>query len=116
MMKSILNTLEKLEEQSTLEKLRKILFHINNALKLGIDVTEPLNSVLEELENQEELEIKKYLLRLFRFHQIANGYIVLLFCRARVPLCATGSASSACMRFRSKAARCWKRAASISFR
>ena len=42
------------------EKLRKILFHINNALQLGIDVTKPLESVLEEITKEEALEIKKY--------------------------------------------------------
>lgn len=42
------------------DKLRKILFHINNALQLGIDVTKPLESVLEEITREEELEIKKY--------------------------------------------------------
>lgn len=42
------------------EKLRKILFHVNNALQLGIDVTKPLESVLGELTREEALEIKKY--------------------------------------------------------
>ena len=42
------------------DKLRRILFHINNALQLGIDVTKPLESVLEEITKEEELEIKKY--------------------------------------------------------
>ena len=42
------------------EKLRKIMFHINNALQLGIDVTKPLESVLEQITKEEELEIKKY--------------------------------------------------------
>lgn len=42
------------------DKLRKILFHVNNALELGIDVTNPLESVLEEITKDEELEIKKY--------------------------------------------------------
>ena len=42
------------------DKLRRILFHINNALQLGIDVTKPLESVLEEITKGEELEIKKY--------------------------------------------------------
>ncbi len=41
-------------------KLRKVLFQINNALQLGIDVTKPLQSVLEEITKEEELEIKKY--------------------------------------------------------
>ncbi|HLC60126.1 MAG TPA: type II secretion system F family protein [Candidatus Nanoarchaeia archaeon] len=42
------------------EKLRKILFHINNALKLGIDVTGPLESVLEGITKEDSLEIEKY--------------------------------------------------------
>lgn len=42
------------------DKLRKILFHINNALQLGIDVTKPLESVLEEITKEQELEINKY--------------------------------------------------------
>ena len=42
------------------EKLGKILFHVNNALELGIDVTGPLESVIEELTKEDELEIKKY--------------------------------------------------------
>ena len=42
------------------DKLRRILFHINNALQLGIDVTRPLESVLEEITKEEEIEIKKY--------------------------------------------------------
>lgn len=42
------------------DKLRRILFHINNALQLGIDVTKPLESVLEEITREEELEIRKY--------------------------------------------------------
>jgi len=42
------------------DKLRKILFHINNALQLGIDVTRPLEQVLDEITRNEELEIKKY--------------------------------------------------------
>lgn len=42
------------------DKLRKVLFHINNALQLGIDVTKPLESVLQEITKEEELEIQKY--------------------------------------------------------
>jgi hypothetical protein len=36
------------------------LFHVNNALKLGIDVTKPLNAVLEEITTEQDLEIKRY--------------------------------------------------------
>ena len=42
------------------EQLRKIMFHTNNALQLGIDVTKPLEAVLEEITREEELEINKY--------------------------------------------------------
>lgn len=42
------------------EKFAKILFHLNNALQLGIDVTQPLESVLQEITKEEEFEIKKY--------------------------------------------------------
>ena len=42
------------------EQLRRIMFHINNALQLGIDVTKPLESVLEEITKEEALEINKY--------------------------------------------------------
>jgi len=42
------------------EKLRKVLFHVNNALQLGIDVTKPLESVLEEITKEQELEINRY--------------------------------------------------------
>ena len=42
------------------EKFRKILFQINNALRLGIDVTRPLESVIEEITDDQEIEVKKY--------------------------------------------------------
>lgn len=42
------------------EKFKKILFQINNALQLGIDVTKPLESVIDEITNEQELEVKKY--------------------------------------------------------
>lgn len=42
------------------DKLRRILFHLNNALQLGIDVTKPLESVLDEITKEEEIEIKRY--------------------------------------------------------
>ena len=42
------------------EKFGKILFHVNNALKLGIDVTTPLSAVLEEITKEQEIEIMRY--------------------------------------------------------
>jgi len=58
------NTIEKSLESAMMyspsQKFRKILFHINNAVRLGIDVTKPLNSVLDEITQEQEIEIKKY--------------------------------------------------------
>lgn len=42
------------------EKFKKILFQVNNALKLGIDVTRPLEAALAEIAEEQEIEVKKY--------------------------------------------------------
>ena len=52
--------LENAMTYSPSEKFGKILFHVNNALKLGIDVTTPLSAVLEEITKEQELEIMRY--------------------------------------------------------
>jgi len=57
---SVEKALENAMLYSPSEKFKKILFQINNALKLGIDVTGPLESVIEEITNEQEIEIKKY--------------------------------------------------------
>jgi len=57
---SIENALQSAIAYSPSDKFRKILFHINNALKLGIDVTGPLSSVLEEITKEQETEVKRY--------------------------------------------------------
>lgn len=57
---TIENALNNAMVYSPSDKLRRVLFHVNNALKLGIDVTRPLESVLEEITKEQELEIKKY--------------------------------------------------------
>lgn len=57
---SVEKALENAMFYSPSEKFKKILFQINNALKLGIDVTGPLESVIEEITNEQEIEIKKY--------------------------------------------------------
>lgn len=41
-------------------KFKKILFQINNALKLGIDVTTSLKAILDELSSEQQAEIKAY--------------------------------------------------------
>lgn len=52
--------LDKAIAYSPSEKFRKILFQINNALQLGIDVSKPLESVLNEITKEQEIEVKKY--------------------------------------------------------
>ena len=52
--------LEKAMVYSPSEKFGKILFQVNNALKLGIDVTKPLESVIEEITIEQEIEVKRY--------------------------------------------------------
>ena len=57
---SIETALKNAIEYSPSEKFAKILFYLNNALKIGVDVTKPLSSIIDELTVQEELEVKKY--------------------------------------------------------
>ncbi len=42
------------------EKFARILFQLNNALKVGVDVTKPLESLLQELTKVEEIEVQRY--------------------------------------------------------
>ena len=57
---SLEKALETAMSYSPSGKWRKILFHINNALKLGIDVTKPLSAVLKEITKEQSLEIQRY--------------------------------------------------------
>lgn len=57
---SLEKALENAMNYSPSEKFRKILFHVNNALNLGIDITGPLSNVLEEITKEQEMEIKTY--------------------------------------------------------
>jgi len=57
---SLEKALENAMIYSPSERFRKILFHVNNALRLGIDVTKPLKSVLVEIRKEQEIEIKRY--------------------------------------------------------
>ena len=47
-------------EYSPSEKLRRILFQIGNAIKIGIDVTEYLESTIEDIASEQILEIERY--------------------------------------------------------
>ncbi|MBU1975442.1 MAG: type II secretion system F family protein [Nanoarchaeota archaeon] len=42
------------------QKFRKILFQITNALKIGIDVSNFLSSILDEIAEEQLIEIKRY--------------------------------------------------------
>jgi len=57
---SLEDALENAMTYSPSEQFRKILFHINNALKLGIDVTRPLSAVIGEIMAEQSVEITRY--------------------------------------------------------
>ena len=42
------------------EKFRRVLFQVNTALKVGIDVSIPLTNVIEEITNEQMTEIQRY--------------------------------------------------------
>jgi pilus assembly protein TadC len=41
-------------------KMKRIIFQMNNALKIGIDVTQTLEAVLEEIAQEQLVEIQRY--------------------------------------------------------
>jgi len=52
--------LDKASRYSPSDKMRRILFQISNALKIGIDVTNFLEAILDEIAQDQLLEIKNY--------------------------------------------------------
>ncbi len=52
--------LEKASRYSPSEKMRRILFQISNALKIGVDVTSFLEAILDEIAQDQLIEIQKY--------------------------------------------------------
>ena len=58
--KSIEDALDVAIEYNPSNRFRKILFQINNALKIGIDVTKFLESTLNEIAEEQLLEINRY--------------------------------------------------------
>lgn len=52
--------LENAQNLSPSRSFQKILFQINNALRVGIDVTRSLESTLKEIESEQEIEIERY--------------------------------------------------------
>ncbi len=57
---SLETALTKASNDCPSKKMRRILFQINNALKIGIDVSNNLESVLEEITNEQLVEIQRY--------------------------------------------------------
>ncbi len=52
--------LERASRYSPSEKFRRILFQITNALRIGVDVTNYLEAILEEISNDQLIEIQRY--------------------------------------------------------
>ncbi len=57
---SVEEALQRAIMYSPSKKFKKILFQINSALRVGIDVTKFLEATIEEIENEALLEVKKY--------------------------------------------------------
>jgi len=54
------DALEKAYRTTPSKKFKKILFQINNALKIGVDVSQPLEAMLEEITQEQLIEIQRY--------------------------------------------------------
>jgi len=52
--------LERAYKTTPSKRFKKILFQINNALKIGVDVSQPLEAILQEISGEQLLEIQKY--------------------------------------------------------
>ncbi len=52
--------LEKAAEYSASNRFKKILFNINNAIKIGIDTRKSLSSILDEIADEQLIEIQRY--------------------------------------------------------
>jgi len=57
---SLEDALEKAYKTTPSKKFKKILFQINNALKIGVDVSQPLEATLEEISYEQFIEIQRY--------------------------------------------------------
>ncbi len=57
---SIEKALDNAMKFSPSQKFRKILFQISNAIKIGIDVSEPLSNTLDEISHEQMVEIERY--------------------------------------------------------
>jgi len=57
---SIEEALDKATEYCPSEKMKRILFQISNSLKIGIDVTKILESILDEISAKQLIELQRY--------------------------------------------------------
>lgn len=57
---SIEEALDKSTEYCPSEKMKRILFQINNSLKIGIDVSQVLESILDEISSSQLIELQRY--------------------------------------------------------
>ncbi len=53
-------SLEKAVKYCPSDKMKRILFQINNSLRIGMDVTESLDATLDQITNEQLVEIQKY--------------------------------------------------------
>lgn len=54
------NALQRTIETSKSRYFKKVLFQISNALKIGVDVSQNLQLVIKEIEDEQALEIERY--------------------------------------------------------
>ncbi|MGV8150183.1 MAG: type II secretion system F family protein [Candidatus Woesearchaeota archaeon] len=52
--------LENAYKNTPSKRFRKILFQISNSLKIGVDITAPLEATLEEITQEQLIEIQRY--------------------------------------------------------
>jgi len=52
--------LEEASDECPSKKMKKIIFQINNALRIGIDVSQNLEAVIEEIASEQLVEIQRY--------------------------------------------------------
>lgn len=57
---SIEEALDRSTEYCPSEKMKRILFQINNSLKIGIDVSQVLESILDEISANQLIELQRY--------------------------------------------------------
>lgn len=68
------NAIDKGVERSSSDNLTRILWEISNSLKVGIDISKPLRSMIDQITQEQLIEIERYTKRL---NSITLFYMVL---------------------------------------